>query len=468
MIINNEPYKTVYPGILLAAPKSGSGKTLITCALLYALKRKGYSIQAFKCGPDYIDPMFHRKVLGVPSVNLDTWFTRKEGTRQLFARHMEEAKAEIGVIEGVMGLYDGLGGVTSEASSYDIAETLHLPIILIVDARGMGRSVIAEIKGFQSMDYAGLISGVILNRTSSSFSELIKPEIQKECGIPVIGSFPMDKSLHVDSRHLGLKLPGEIAELQSQVEGAADLLEQNVDLERLLTIAGADLQQDIDSDTDKSYPDTSDQESVRIAVAMDEAFCFYYEDNLHLLEQLGADIIPFSPLHDAHLPVDISGIYLGGGYPELKAEELSQNESMRQEIREAIQNDMPSIAECGGFMYLHEQMETQDGQSWPMVGALPGSSRYTGKLVRFGYCSVSEHHPDFLPEGKTIRGHEFHYYDSDQNGEDCTAMKPMSGRAWTCVQKTNHSWWGYPHLYWLSSPEYAEHFVECCRRWKEL
>lgn len=493
-----------YPGLVLAAPKSGSGKTLITCALLAVLQKRGLRVQAFKCGPDYIDPMFHREVLGVPSVNLDTWFTGREGTRELFVRHMNDSGAQIGVVEGVMGLYDGLGGITGTASTYDLAETLMTPIILIVDARGMGRSVIAEIRGFQTMDDAGLISGVILNRTSASFAELIGPEIEKECDIPVIGRMPMSRDIQVDSRHLGLKLPEEIVDLRDQMRRAADLLEQNMNVDQLLRIAegradpevtpacqtasggevftgGVHSAIRISGHSERLYSLSIEREqgteqlsAVKIAVARDEAFCFYYEDNLRLLEQMGAEIVFFSPVHDSHLPEGISGIYLGGGYPELRAAELSANEFMREEIRHALQRGMPSIAECGGFMYLHEFLETENsagadgekGGRYPMAGIVPGICRYQGRSIRFGYCSVTEHFPAFLPEGESIRGHEFHYYDSGDNGSDCTAAKPVSGKSWECIHETDHSWWGFSHLYWLSAPEYAEHFVECCREWQ--
>ena len=208
----------------------------------------------------------------------------------------------------------------------------------------------------------------------------------------------------------------------------------------------------------------------RIAVAMDEAFCFYYRDNLNMLEYCGAEIVPFSPLHDGALPEEISGLLLGGGYPELYAKELAANESMKASVREALKKGMPSLAECGGFMYLHESLTTQDGETFSLVGAVPGTCSYKGKLVRFGYVEITEREDaaeegacGFLLPGQSIRAHEFHYFDSTANGESCVAVKPVTGRSWHCIHGTEHNFWGFPHLYYPSEPAFVRHFLEQVR-----
>ncbi|MCC8141570.1 MAG: cobyrinate a,c-diamide synthase [Lachnospiraceae bacterium] len=464
------------PGFILAAPKSGSGKTTLTSAFLQALKDRGLRVQAFKCGPDYIDPMFHRQIIGVNSKNLDPYFSDRDQLRALYAG--EAGERDIAVLEGAMGLYDGLGGISEEASAYQVARALHLPVILIVDAHGMGRSVIPLLAGFLQYDPEMLIRGVILNRTTGGFYESIAPVIERELPIPVLGYFPNDPSLHLESRHLGLKLPGEIDDLRQQTQKAAGMLGECVQIDRLLQITeafctdeaqqygcGTDPVETPCPEADAKEADTmtedakTTQRNVRIAVATDEAFCFYYEDNLKLLEKLGAELVCFSPLHDEALPADIDGLILGGGYPELYAGQLEQNESMRQSIREALLGDLPSLAECGGFMYLHERLTLRDGNTYQMCGVLPGDCTDIGKLVRFGYIAVTEKKACFLPEGQSIRGHEFHYFDSSANGGDCTAEKPVPQKKWDCMHVTKRHWWGFPHLYYPSNEAFGEHFL---------
>ena len=468
---------------MIAAPKSGSGKTLITCALIRALKDMGESVRAFKCGPDYIDPMFHRDVLGISSKNLDTFFTGEEGTRRLFEK---SAKAgDFAVFEGVMGLFDGLGGTGEEGSSYHLAKVTDTPVILVVDAKGMGRSVIALIAGFLKYDHKQLIKGVILNRTSRAFFEVLKPLIERELGIRALGSFSDNKGLCIESRHLGLVMPGEIDDLNEKLVLAADELEKNVDVEGLLEIARAAVDTDNEKklnenianessceipaqDTDKESRcqpsrETSGRVSNRpvIAVARDEAFCFLYEDNLALLEGFGARLEFFSPLRDKHLPVGSRGLLLCGGYPELFLEELSGNRQMLEEIRRAYASGMPTIAECGGFMYLHEEIKDRFNKAYPMVGAVNSACFYTGGLVRFGYIELREKRSLFLAPGESIKGHEFHHFDSDMNGTDCVASKSAGkGREYECVIAGEGRFVGFPHLYYPSNPEFAERIVK--------
>lgn len=446
------------PRIMFAATKSGSGKTLITAAFLEAMKERGRIVQAFKCGPDYIDPMFHKSVLGIPSANLDTWFTDHRKTRKLFEEHVQRTGAELAVIEGVMGLYDGLGGTQPEGSSYDLARALQCPIILIIDAKGMGLSMEAEIAGFLSMDTDHLIRGVILNRTSKSFCAVMKKKIEADLPVRVVGCFPEDKTLHLDSRHLGLKMPEEVASGVVMKKRAAENLCGAADVDAILSVAAG-------APPLKAEPAVRAEHTysgVRIGIARDEAFCFYYDDNLRLLKNMGAELVPFSPLHDEKLPAHLSGLYLGGGYPELYARELSENVSMRRDVRAAVRGGLPTVAECGGFMYLHDRIRLPDEKEYPLAGSVSGTCFYTGHLVRFGYMELTERAPRFLPAGTAIKGHEFHYYDSTANGADCTAVKPVSGKSWDCVHETDHSFLGFAHLYWPSCPAFAQNFLHMC------
>ena len=441
------------PRIVLAAPKSGSGKTLLTCALLEAMKQRKQRVRSFKCGPDYIDPMFHQKVLGIPSRNLDLFFTGEEQTRALFLRDGKED--ELSVIEGVMGLYDGLAGTSEEASTYHLAKTLEAPILLVVNARGMGRSILAEIAGFLSMDEEKLIRGVILNQTNASLYQLIAPMIESKFGVAALGFFPNRTDLALESRYLGLKLPDEVETLHEKVVQAATQLAETVDLERILAIANEAPELVV-----PLQEEPAEEQTVRIAVARDEAFCFYYEDNLKTLEQYGAEIVFFSPLRDKSLPVNVHGVLLGGGYPELLAKELSENGEMKAATQKALAAGLPSLAECGGFMYLHDTLKTQDEKVYQMVGLIHGDCFYTGKLVRFGYAEVT------MPDGNVVKGHEFHYFDSTANGEDCVAEKPITGKNWRLGHYGENHFWSFAHLYYPSCPQFAKWFVERCRAYK--
>ena len=473
--------------VMIAAPKSGSGKTTITCALLQSLKEQGISVVSYKCGPDYIDPMFHKEVLGVPSRNLDTFFTGEEETRVLLKAGRTEG--ELAVLEGVMGLYDGLGGIRKEGSSYHLAKVTGTPIVLVVDAKGMGKSVLALIAGFLQYDTEKLIRGVILNRMSGAYFQTIKPLIEKELPVAVVGYVPDQKHLELKSRHLGLVLPKEQEEVAQQIRYFAAELQKTVSIEKIREIAAeaVELPEALKRNLDFRYDSAefvkdsviestydmeveveevegiTDTDAPIIAVARDEAFCFYYEDNLRLLEEHGARLRYFSPLHDSHLPEGCDGILLGGGYPELHLQELEQNMSIRNEIRAAMEQDIPCVAECGGFMYLHETIEDQEGKQYRMAGVLPGICINKGKLVRFGYIELQEKKPSFLPEGTKIRGHEFHYYDSSDNGEDCMAVKPVTGKSYPCVIETQNRFLGFPHLYYPSNSGFAENFVEKAR-----
>ncbi len=464
-------------GLMIAAPKSGSGKTLIVCALLQLCKDRGIPVRAFKCGPDYIDPMFHRKVIGVPSRNLDTFFSGEQEIRELF--RMDRSLEEFSVVEGVMGLYDGLGGIRKEGSSYHLAQTLDIPIVLVMDAHGMGRTLIPVLAGLLSYDTDKRIIGIILNRVSRNTYDALAELVKEELSVPLLGYFPENKEFAIGSRHLGLMMPEEMERMQQRIRQAAGVLRECTGMERLLPpdnriISGKKMQKERGGQETEERKavctgqKANEREPVRIAVALDDAFNFYYEDNLRLLREAGAQLTEFSPLKDRKLPDGTDGILLGGGYPELFAARLAANESMREAVRNAIMQGMPSVAECGGFMYLHEQLVTEDGKRYPMAGVIPGVCSYQGKLVRFGYVEITEKLPGFFRTDRKsrIKGHEFHYFDSTQNGDGCTAQKPVSGKSWECIWTGRNRWWGFPHLYYPSNPQFAVSFVRSCREYR--
>ena len=465
------------PRFMVAAPGSASGKTLITCGLLRLLKRENFRPAAFKCGPDYIDPMFHRQVLGIPSRNLDTFFSPADSAvsgnsvQEIMARAVLGSKADISVIEGVMGYFDGTGASGTEASSCDLAQQTDTPVILVVSAKGMGRSIVPLLKGFAEYESGnGRIRGVILNRVTAASFAAMKKWIEEDTPLKVVGYVPQDDSLRWGSRHLGLMQPSEMAGLQEQIDHLADVLAETIDLKALLEIAHAVPPLRFCADVKKNASDTS---APQIAVARDEAFNFYYEDNLELLQECGARLVFFSPVHDRELP-HADGLLIGGGYPELYAKELSENESMRASICAGAAEGMPILAECGGFMYLQQAMELpeKDGaarEAFPMCGVLPGTCHMTDKLVRFGYIELEKKGAEawaagYLQSGHRIRGHEFHYFDSTDNGEVCTAWKPGRKRSWDCMVAQGNIMAGFPHLYYRSDPAFAEAFVDRCRQ----
>lgn len=459
-----------YPRFLLTASASGSGKTLITCGILKALKNRGLKVSSFKCGPDYIDPMFHAKVLHTVSGNLDTFFTDEETTRYLFARAARET--DISVMEGVMGFYDGLGGVEVKASAYDLARVTDTPAVLIVNAKGMSLSVLAQIKGFLSYREDSHISGVILNQMSGMLCKALTPKIEQELGLRVYGYVPPIRDWKLESRHLGLVLPDEIEDLQQEMQRLSEILEESLDIDGLLALArsapelSAPCPENLKSLLSGEEAEFVREHAPKIAVARDEAFCFLYEDNLRLLEEFGAELVPFSPLHDKMLPSGAHGLLLPGGYPELYAKELSENVSMRAGIRKCVEDGMPTLAECGGFLYLHREMENMDGKAFEMAGVIDGCAYRTEKLGRFGYITLMP--GDTSMTNRIIRGHEFHYFDSTSCGEDYEAKKPVGGRGWKCIHAHGNCVLGFPHLYYYSNPAFALDFLKkCCEAVKE-
>ena len=452
------------PRILLAAGSSGSGKTLITCGLLEALVERGLKTASFKCGPDYIDPMFHSRVIGTKSRNLDTFFTGSEVTKYLLTRNARDC--EIAVMEGVMGFYDGVAGTTTTASAYDLAKVTDTPVILIVNSRGMSVSLAAYVKGFLEYKKDSHIKGVIFNQMSPMLYPRMKKLLEEELGVAVLGYVPKVEDCVIESRHLGLVLPDEIPELKDRLHKLAGVLEETLDIDRILELAGE--APDLLDAKPESVTDFRLSEPVRIGVAEDEAFCFFYADNFRLLSEMGAEIVPFSPMEDKQLPDDLDGLLLYGGYPELNGKKLEQNTTMKDMIREKLKAGMPCMAECGGFMYLHEDMEGMDGNFYQMAGVIPGKAYRTPKLSRFGYVTLTQKKPALgMEDFGEIPAHEFHYFDSENCGGDFHAAKPESKRGWDCIHGTDTMLAGFPHLYYYGNPEVPKAFLKKCLAYKK-
>lgn len=451
------------PRILLAAPASGSGKTLVTCGILQALLNRGLKTAAFKCGPDYIDPMFHGRVLGIASKNLDTFFTGEDMTRYLLGK--EAAKADISVMEGVMGFYDGVAGISTQASAYDLARVTKTPVILVVDTKGMSLSVGALVKGFLEYRRDSRIQGVILNRMSASLYPRVREQLEAELPIKVLGYVPRAEEYVIESRHLGLVTPGEIKNLREKLQGLAGVLEETLDLDGIIALAAQAEEFFYETPKIPKLPVEAESRPVTIGIARDEAFCFYYRDNLELMEEMGARLSFFSPMEDRHLPQGLDGLIFYGGYPELYAEKLSRNETMKEDIRRALKGGTPYLAECGGFMYLHESMEDMEKNVYPMVGQIPGRAYLTGRLGRFGYLTLEAKKKQILGEkGGSCKAHEFHYFDSTSNGADFHAAKPKASREWDCIHADGQGAAGFPHLYYYSNPEMIFQFLLACEK----
>ena len=409
-----------------------------------ALKRRGCAPCAFKSGPDYIDPMFHRAVMGVESRNLDLFFSAPETVRTLYAKGAAGHGAA--VCEGAMGFYDGLGGVSDRASAWHLADTLGLPVLLVVEPKGQSLTLAAELNGLVNFRTPSHIAGILLNNCTARMHALLAPMLEKETGLPVLGFLPKLPEAVIGSRHLGLYTAAEVENLQQKLALLADAAEEHIDWPRLLALC------EKEPPALPVQPETPPAR-VRIAVAQDEAFCFTYAETLEAFRDAGAEVVFFSPLRDTALPENIGGLYLPGGYPELHARELSENTSLLREIKRKIESGLPTAAECGGFLYLGQSLTDAEGQSWPMVGVLPGEAKDAGRLVRFGYAALSADSDSMLfRAGESFPIHEFHHWDSTANGTALAAKKPVGGAAWRCGSVNEHFYAGFPHLYWAGTP----------------
>ena len=444
--------------LLVAAPASGHGKTVVTCALLAALRERGLNPCAFKCGPDYIDPMFLRAASGAECHNLDLFLSNEERARELFARSVRGHSAA--VCEGAMGFYDGLGGVTDRASAWHTAQALNLPVLLTVRAKGAALSLAAMIRGMRDFRPESRIVGVLLNDCPPALCRTLAPALERETGLPVFGCLPRVPEAEIPSRHLGLYAAEEVGNLSERLRVLAAALEANADLERLFSAC--------DGETPEPSGETPRRaRDVRIAVARDAAFRFAYAETLELLEDCGAELAFFSPLDGKALPDGVSGLYLPGGYPELYARRLSENASMRGAVAAAVRDGMPAFAECGGFLYLCAALRDADGAVFPMVGALRGEGFPCGKLTRFGYETLSADADSLLfRAGESVPAHEFHHWDCTDDGDALRVEKPVGGRLRRCGFANDTLYAAFPHLYFWGRPELAERFVDAARRYR--
>lgn len=447
------------PRLLVAAPSSGQGKTTLTLALLRAFQLAGKRPIAFKSGPDYIDPMFHRRVLGIPSHNLDLFLSDEPTAVRLLAEYSKSG--DVALIEGAMGYYDGVS-VTDEASAYALAHATHTPVILVLSAKGAALSLAATVQGFNSLRSPSHLAGVILNHCSKMLYDRVAPAITKETGIPMLGFLPTLPQCTLQSRHLGLVTADQIADLSLKLDRLGEAAAQNIDIQGLLRLAETAPALEWEPQAVAPIP-----KRVRLAVARDAAFCFYYEETLALFEALGAELLFFSPLHDVELPPRSQAIYLGGGYPELYAGQLSQNNAMLQSVRNAIARGMPCLAECGGFLYLHAQLQDDRGVFHPMASVISGTATAGTLLGRFGYITLTAECDNLLCRaGEMLNAHEFHYWQSDCCGDDFKAVKP-DGRAWDAVHATSRLFAGFPHLYLQGNTMAAKNFLTAAAAYGE-
>ena len=436
---------------LIAGTNSGCGKTTVVCAVLSALKARGITPTAFKCGPDYIDPMFHRAVSDIRAYNLDPFFFDAYGLRAHLASHA----GEISVVEGAMGYYDGIAA-SDEASAYTVARETNTPVILIVSAKAAGNSLCAVIEGFLRHRKDSHIAGVIFNDAGASrYYDL--QIIAEKAGLRAYGYMPRKDEWSMPSRHLGLLKTDEIAGLSATLSALGTQAEQSLDIDGLIALSKTAPKLPVTCKTERIHT-----KQIRLAVARDEAFCFLYEENLELLRELGCELVFFSPLHDNAIPANINGLYLCGGYPELYKQVLSKNTSMRESIRAMLESGLPTIAEGGGFMYLHDHL---DGVN--MCGVIHGAAFETPRLQRFGYIELTAERDNMLCKaGGSIRSQEFHYWDSDAPGEAFTARKAGRDVLYSCIHATDTLHAGFPHLYFPANPNVAERFVERMARYE--
>lgn len=444
--------------IIIGGTHSGCGKTTITCAILAALKAREMSISAFKCGPDYIDPMFHRTVIGTGAYNLDSFFCDDDTLRYLLCKN--SAKSDISVIEGVMGYYDGAVG--GRGSAHSVSLVTNTPAIIVIDCKGMSESIGAFMKGFLEYQHPNRIIGFIFNRLPERLADLAKEKCD-EFGVRFFGSFPTNPWC-IESRRLGLVTAAEISDIKAKLSELGRLAEENILLDDIIKCSESEMPQYTLKEVSRlSYGGRPP----KIAVAADNAFCFTYSDNIELLEKLGCEIEYFSPLNDEKLPHECCGIILSGGYPELYAEKLSENRRMCDAVKDAVLRGVPTIAECGGFMYLHEKLVDSDGTEYTFAGALSGKVFSTERLQRFGYVTMTAQTDNILCERNgAVKAHEFHYWDSSDCGEDFIARK-ADGREWKCVHADNTLYAGFPHLCFYSDINMAERFVRACAEFGE-
>jgi cobyrinic acid a,c-diamide synthase len=447
------------PRVVIAATGSGVGKTTATVGLISALRARGLRVAAFKCGPDYLDPSYHRRAAGVNSHNLDGWMMGRNAVLATFARGSRDF--DIAVIEGMMGLYDSATPTGDEGSTAEIAKWLNAPVLLVIDASGMARSIAAMAAGYAHFDRALKVAGIICNRIGSrGHLDMLK---MASAEVPVVGGLPWNVDAAFPERHLGLRSADEDAVPQRLFDAWGELAAQWLDLDAIVAIARAAPALEID---DAARSPRNGNRKCRIGIAWDDAFHFYYEDNLRRLEECGAEIVRFSPSRDAALP-EVDGLYFGGGYPEVLARELSGNHRMIDAVRRFAESTRPIYAECGGLMYLAEAIRTLDGSVWPMAGLIPGVAVMSPKLQALGYVEVETRAPSILgPAGTRFRGHQFRYSILDHDGAEVLphlyTVRPKWGIEFEEGYTREDLVASYVHAHWASNPEVAEALVRAC------
>jgi cobyrinic acid a,c-diamide synthase len=451
-----------HPRLVIAGTHSGAGKTSVATAILAALRGRGVPVRPFKVGPDYIDPTFHAHVAGVPSRNLDSWLLEAPVLRALFARN---AGGGIAVIEGVMGLFDGKGN-GHEGSTAHVAELLEAPILLVLNAKGLSRSAAAVVSGYASFHPRARVGGVIVTMAKNGrHYGIIKNSVEEYSGVPCLGYLPEDPGFVLRSRHLGLVPSQEAASLDAVVARLARAAAETIDLDALIALAEA-----APPPPAGELPLADVFFSVRIGVARDAAFSFYYQDGFDLLRELGAELVFFSPMRDRALPGNIHGLYMGGGFPEVFAKDLAANAAMRAAVRDAAVSGLPVYAECGGMAYLCASLTDADGGVFPMSGVFPQRVAMTRKLQKFGYAEAEFRRATVLgPAGTRVRTHEFHYsrMESGDGGKGCLRMRKDGAASWYGGLAAYNVLAAYPHIHFYSNPSLARNFLARCAAFKE-
>ncbi|MBN2075777.1 MAG: cobyrinate a,c-diamide synthase [Dehalococcoidales bacterium] len=450
--------------VIIAGTTSGVGKTTIATGLMGTLARQGLKVQPFKSGPDYIDPGYHTIVTGEHSRNLDTWMLGKESVLELYRRAMQGK--DIAVVEGVMGLYDGRYATADEGSTSELAKLLEAPVILVVDSGKAARSIAAIVKGYHDFDPDLKLAGVILNGIGSTgHLEICRDAIEHYTGVPVVGFLPRRDDLVLPERHLGLIPTAEDPIQQEFLDTLITQCSETLDIPQIIELAET---AGSSEPVRRLYPESPVKPFIRLGVARDRAFSFYYQDSLDLLEAWGAEIVPFSPMNDISLPEGISGLYLGGGFPELYAAELASNTGLKTEIAKAFDAGMPIYAECGGYMYLGETIEDFENKEFRMAGILPIKAQIKSPRLSLGYRTVTalEDNP-LVKKGTVIRGHEFHWSTLTAGEEKANAWSIEEKNSFKEGFKINNLLASYIHIHFGSDPQLAPNFVESCRRFND-
>jgi len=450
--------------IVIAGTESGVGKTTVTIGLMSAFSQNGYIVQGFKCGPDYIDPTYHTAVTNRPSRNLDSWMLKEHVLKEILWNGSKGA--DLSIIEGVMGFYDGYNAHSNKGSTAELSMITQSPVLLVINGEGLARSAAAIIKGFQVFEKEVNIVGVIVNRVGSKgHYQLLKEAIESECQIPVVGYMKCHDNLKIPERHLGLIPSIQRGELNSFFEKLGQVIAETVNLEKIYELSEAP---SIELPSHSIFQQKSSPK-VKIAIAKDEAFHFYYPENLELLKLNGAELIYFSPLNGETIPNDVCGLYIGGGFPEEFSEQLAKNEDVKVSIKSAILKGIPTLAECGGFMYLTKSIQTTDGNEHKMVGVIPGKVKMHNSLMTIGYREIEGEIGNFLlPKGWKARGHEYHYSTFETEDKIKYAYRTKG------YQKEENEGYlngnliaGYTHIHFASCTEMVKNWIQQCILWKE-